>query len=667
MQRPLTTKPSPYTVVDVEVGLHRKASEALHKSLRALPGPRGVQASEFIANTALHSATLAPPRAMELVLETSKAIMTLLNRNGPKAIGFSKDGRLPKTMIVADLFGQRMGLHSDHPTLIRELCGCFYGPPDQGFDNGSFLRSSIDQMFKIAESSNSSLLLVLAAPWGSGVGDRFWRLATVRPIDDGGGQLYVDSELVLCSMQTPPARHGSSVLGQGGELAVSDAVVKSMLSAWRAIDVDSVDVTSVSKPSAGVADDGRVAVMNDVIKKLKEREAERERYIAELISNQERDTTVLITEALEKERVVWRADTEALNLALHVQGNEHAIERVRSDALRAEVAYFDAEALPAMQRHGSKVDDAVAELRGRQLVTEDELKLANTRLAEGRRRENETKRDRSNFEAAMEAKNAELAALRAEMAAADGKAADCKKTASDQVAKLLDAHVKAQAQIEALKSTNKSLTANLAAAREAADVRGAELQSKLHATDVELKNARMVSRWLLKVRLKGVQRRRAAAETCEVASGPDDSDCGATETDSSSSPTPTEPTREELLNLVASAKGLERHLTSFVEKIQNCGDGGRGKTGIGVEYKSQQTAAPSPPQHPQQPYYVQEGFFGPYFEQQQLNGGGGHYFTQHSPHPQSPQFFQHPSPQQFVPPPSPQQQQGYSRRGGGRR
>ena len=661
MAKSVTTKPSPYTAADIEVGLHRKASEALHKSLRALPGPRGLQVSEFIANTALHCATLAPPRAMELVLETSKTIMTLLNRNGPKSIGFLKHGRLPKTMIVADFFGQRMGLHSEHPTLIRELVGCFYGAPDQGFDNGSFLRSSIDQMFKIAESSNSSLLLVLVSPWGSGVGDRFWRLCTVRPVEDLGGQLYVDSELVLCSMQVPPSRRGSSVLGQCGELAVSDSVVKSMLSAWRAIDVDS---TAVAKPVGGGGDDGRVAVMSDVINKLKEREAEREQYITEMIANREQDALVLIHESLEKERAVWRADTEALNLALHVQGNEHAIERVRSDALRAEVARFDADVMPAMQRHGSKVDDAIAELRGKQLVMDDELKLANRRLAEARKKENETKRDRSNFEATMDAKNAELAALRAEMAAAHGKAADCKKTASDQVAKLLDAHVKAQAQLEALESTNKSLTANLAAAREAAEVQGAELESKLNATNLELKTARLCARWLLKVRLRGVQRRlRAAAETADVASGPDDSDCGRTEADSSSSPTPTEPTRDELLNLVASAKGLERYLTSFVEKIQNCGDGGGGKTDTGGGGTSQQTAAPSPPQHPQ-PYYVQEGFFGPYFEQQQLNGGGGHYFIPR-PHPQSPQFFQHPSPPQFVPPP--QQQQGYSRRGGGRR
>ena len=102
---------------------------------------------------------------------------------------------------------------------------------------------------------------------------------------EGGSQLYVDSELVLCSMQTPPARPGSSVLGQGGELAVSDAVVKAMLAAWHAIDVDVVDAKPARKPAGG-GDDGRVAVMNDVIRKLKEREVEREKYVAELIANQ---------------------------------------------------------------------------------------------------------------------------------------------------------------------------------------------------------------------------------------------------------------------------------------------------------------------------------------------------------------------------------------------
>ena len=72
---------------------------------------------------------------------------------------------------------------------------------------------------------------------------------------------------------------------------------------------------------------------------------------------------------------------------MDVQANEHAKERVRGD-VRAEVAYFDAETMPAMKQRDVDVDDAVAELKGKQLVMEDELKRmfrAWRRLAKGKR------------------------------------------------------------------------------------------------------------------------------------------------------------------------------------------------------------------------------------------------------------------------------------------
>jgi hypothetical protein len=612
--------------------------------------------SDFISSTTLYVATLSPPRGIELVLETSKVLMTLFNRTGPKSIGFCKDGKLPACMVVADLFGDRMGLHSAHPTLIRELCASFYGPPDGGFDNSSFLRSSIDQLAKQSDASGSSLLLVLAAPWGSAVGDRFWRLCTVRVVDDGSTQYYIDSEYALCSMQVPPARRASSVLGEGGELAASDAAVKAMLGSWRAIDADgAADAGEVVKPVHSTTD-GRVAVMAEVIKKLKERDTEREKYVEQLISNQKAETHALVEQALEAERVVWRVDIGALNLALDVSSSEVAIERVRGDALRAEVAAFDDEVSPAVENYIAKFRDGISELRGKQLVLDEELKRTSTRLSEARKKENEARRDKSAFEASLEAKNAEIAALRAELEAGKARSDDSKKTASEQVTKLLDANVDAQKRFNALKAENAALKAELDGSRKAeqqavvqetkATKARADLERESAALCVELRSARLCARWLLRVKLGKAKAAETptAVDLCDVACGPDDSDCGQTEVEPPSSSPTTEPIRdEELFNLVASAKGLERHLSSFVEKIQSAGDGSPKPTGNGHGNAYQQ------PYHPPQPHvqqytmapppvhYQNEGQFYNFYPDQQQQ--------YYAPQPHSPQHFYGPPPQ----------------------
>ena len=563
---------------DVETRLHSQESIHLHKTLCGLPGSRGRELSEFIANTALHATGACIPTAMENVIETTKTLMTLLNRQGPKSIGLWKDGKLPNFMCVLDLFGKHGGFFADGPALIRELCASFYGPVDCGFGNASLMRHEIDSMSKQADAMGTSLLLVLSAPWGCALGDRFWRLCTVRECQ-GTQTQYVDSERVLCSMQRPPARGGSSVLGQGLELATSEASVAAMLQEWRAIDVhaseasdtsDTSDTSGADAPTEGAsAADKRMAmVMSNVIKTLREQNREQQARITELETSQQEDVERRILEAVQKERQVWQVDVESLNLAMDRQAIEVDCERVRVDAMKAELVDIDNGFIPSVQKQTAAFESALSTLRGKLLVMEDELKTCKTRLVESRKRDNDLRKERSHFEAMMESRSGELSALRAELDDGRQKAEGAKRTASEQVAQLLDKNVEAGRQIEQLKEEVSRLTVAVEEARSERAV----VESKEAGIVQQLKEAKACVKWLLAIRVAR-QTRPVAACVEEEASV---EDRGETEKESTSTPPEVKVVaasegvdRDYLLNLVASAKGLVAHIGSFVDKVQN--------------------------------------------------------------------------------------------------
>jgi hypothetical protein len=515
---------------------------------------------------------------MENVVETTKTLITLLNRQCPKSIGMWKDGKLPKFMCVLDLFGKHCGFFADGPALIRELCASFYGPVDCGFGNASLMRHEIDSMSKQADAMGTSLLLVLSAPWGCALGDRFWRLCTVRECQ-GTQTQYVDSERVLCSMQRPPARVGSSVLGQGIELATSEASVAAMLQEWRAIDVNASEAPDILETShtygadaptecASAADKRMVAVMSNVIKTLRDQNREQQARITELETSQQEDVDRRIAEAVQKERLVWKVDVESLNLAMERQAIEVDYERVRVDTMKAELVGIDNGFIPSVQKQTAEFESALSTLRGKLLVMEDELKTCKTRLSESRKRDNDSRKERSQFEAMMESRSGELSALRAALEDGRQKAEGAKRTASEQVAQLLDKNVEAGRQIEQLK---EEVSRRTAAVEEARSDR-AVVESKEAGIVQQLKEAKACVKWLLAIRV--ARQTRHVSECVEAEASVEDR--GVTEKESTSTPPEVEVVgategvdRDYLLNLVASAKGLVAHLGSFVDKVQN--------------------------------------------------------------------------------------------------
>jgi len=531
-------------MMDVETQIHTRESTELHTALRALSGPRGIELSEFISNTAVHATEARASSPLEVVVETTKTLMTLFNQpGGPKSIGFWTGTGMPRFMAVLDVFGKRGGFHSENPALIRELCSSFYGPVDCGFGNGNTMRHAIDTLARQAESSGNSLLLVLSTPWGGAIGDRFWRLCSVRIFQDSPIQ-YIDSDVVLCSMQRPPAVSGSSVLGPHFEHKVSNASLNCMLKEWRAIDINgdtsNEQSTDAYEDRSYDSDANRMLkVMSNLIKTLKIRDCEQQARIVELEASRSLEIDHCINEALQRERAIWMKDVECINQAMESQSIEVETERVRVDVLLSELRDVDDVVTPRLKNRTAEYELALSTMRGKLLVLEEELKACKSKLTDSRKRDNEVRRERSNHDAVVESKVLEIASVRSALETSRGKLDSLKRTTSDQVVQLLDKNVEAGRYIERLKSDAAHLSQTLENERS----HSAIAESKANAVHAdELKKANLCMKWIRALRSTRPIEQPVA--------------------------TPAELNRNELLNIVASTKGLIAHMHSFVDKVQ---------------------------------------------------------------------------------------------------
>jgi hypothetical protein len=617
---------------DVETECHRKESIAMHAALRKISGRTGKELSEFIANTAVKSTDAFGQSSLEIVYEQTKTLMTLFNTEGPKKLGFDVDGELPAFMVVADLFGNRRGFHSKHPAIIRELCATFYGPVDCGFGNGSLIRHEIDVMTKQAKAIGCSLLLVLSAPWGTALGERFWRLCTVRKCADESK--YIDSEYVFSSMQRPPAVQGSSVMGDSFSVVSCAASIAAMMKSWRAVDIDT-DQNETHDPTPTTTDDTQdskmISVMQDVIKNLKTRDKEQQALIKELESEREREVEKRVHERIEKERFVWATDTESLNRQIECQANEVAMERVKYDALKSEIRHLDSTLMPHVKSMYDEFQRSLSELCGKQLVLEEEIKSCNKKLSDARKRDTEFKRERTGFESTLDAKSAELTALRTEMRHLEGRSEQAKRTASDQITSLVDANQKASEKLAALQTALDGASATKHDALKKLETAESASRSEKNERRVDDIVANDAHDALVKARafFKWATRTTKNAKPATQAEKPEtDVDERGTTGGESPSDTGTKLVTQDLFNLVASSKGLIAHLNSFVEKVQA---GGQPHT----------PERDSPVQPPPQPFfYTPPQYFGPphahyhsnYQQQPQYNNNQGFHPNHHHHH-----------------------------------
>jgi len=636
----------------------------MHASLRKLAGNKGKKLSAFIANTTVKATNAFAQTSMEIVLEQTKTLMSIFNNAGPKSIGFDYEGKMPRFMVVVDLFGSRCGFHSNSPTLIRELCASFYGPVDGGFGNGSLIRYEIDVIAKQAAALNSSVLLVLSAPWGTAIGDRFWRLCTVRKTEEGK---YLDSEYTFSSMQRPPATQGSSVMDPGCDGITFNAAAAAMAKEWRAIDIDDSSSTGVTSTTQAETpntqpDSKMHSVMLDVIKNLRIRDKEQQVRISELESEQEQEIKRRVEEALGKLRTVWQADVESLHKSLDEHSKQVAIERVNVDALKVEVSHLDHIIIPECKEMSADFKKSLSDLCGKQLVLEDEIKSCSKKLCEARKRDTEVKKERSGFEAILDAKATEVASLRSELESMRDKSSEAKRTASEQITSLLDARSEVSARVDELKAQLKGARADADAkdgelSAERIAVKKAtslvkELQGKLEKTcaknkkqlersEADLKAARVCALWTISIYRRQALKFKSAPPASPVPTessiDPDDqSSDGRGSTGGGTGDHKPAETEEkgachaDLLNLVASSKGLVAHLQSFVEKVQS---GGAHATQPTQQQHFSELASYHPQQ--QQQYYPQA------FDQQHIQMYPNLY-PHHHLNPMAPQFLQAP-------------------------
>ena len=600
--------------VEIESETHRKESVELHTKLRNLSGQKGRELSDFIAKSSLKSTNAFGQTSSEIVFETTKTIITIFNTSGPKTIGFEKDGAIPKYMVFADIFGKRGGYYSNSPTFIRELCSSFYGQVDAGFGNGSLIRHEIDVVSAKSEAIGASILLVLSSPWGAAIGDRFWRLCTVRA-ENGS---YIDSEYAFCSMQRPPASPGSSVLEN--VLNTSCSVAASVLcNEWRAINIDcSSEIDEISDVSGSnqSQDSKLVSIMSKVIETLRIREREQQLRISELESNQKLEIERQLSSEIEKERDVWKSEVSALQKSIEISAYEVCTERVRVDALGVEIVHLDNSIIPACKEMASDFKNALSDLCGKQLLLEEELKTCNKKLASARKRDSELKKERAAFESALDAKATELSALRSEFEDFKTRSEEAKKTASAQISSLLDSRSDERSTIENMQSKLK----------EAHDLEIVENTARSIKTIEKLKEelieARLCAKWVISIHRKKLEKCNAEYKTKNtvISTESDDESAdnrGQTGFETLEKSTQLDDSRAEdkricttdLLNLVASTKGLVAHLNSFVEKVQS-----NGNDSVNKHPQQQQTYSPPQEQwhevsHPPENPYMHHQFY----------------------------------------------------------
>ena len=440
----------------------------MHRSLQH--SANGKALSEFINNACVARLVEAHETSILKVMQLSKILMTAINMEGGLArTGFVDDRReLPKFMVIADLMGKRVALWSNAATIIRELCGSFYGSGATHFGQGSLLRHDIDAAAAAAEVSSTTLCLVLVSPWGEALGDRFWRLMTIQKTESGA---YRDSDSVLTSMQSPPLRAGMSVLGERMEQCVHARVVEAFCNEWRALNCDGGCVVGGVGAPSKPTDARETVVLRGVVASLRAENDRLKQSLDSLKTSKEAEVRARVDEKLDCERAIFYADIESLNGSLEVHSNQTTIERVACDALRTSLEAADAE----IERLGTQIRT----LRGEVLVAQETsshtkkhrneeleklreaLKTARAevkRIEAARKQEVDQKMaERADAHALalqLESQRAEVERLAAELQNSNSRESTFRDTASEQAGRLLDLN---QANTDKLKACERKI------------------------------------------------------------------------------------------------------------------------------------------------------------------------------------------------------------------
>lgn len=460
-ERPMARNP----FSDKTTQRHTEESRALHASLqRSRPG---AVLSRFVANTLTLNANLSRVPVQTRVLETARTFCTILESpSGHAGIGMTTGtGEIPHFMAIADIFGDKVAAWSEKQTLIREMCSCNYGSADGAFGMGSAMRSDVDAMVEMVDclpredpgKTAASLVLVLSAPWGLGLGERFWRLFSVRKGVDGK---IIDSEFVLTSLHQPPARQGRTVFGDDGMRATSKQVEAFRREA-RATCIDAVAETVDSPTTVLGVPAGQAASCEEVVSKQKYDVAMSlvRDLRAQLSSTKEqleashRDRDVQVAQLAEK-RVTSVQDMLHSDIAnlyaqldierTHTQDalNVQQQTQVYMHVMEGELTEFDEE-IQRFQSDMAVINDRVTELNGRLLVSEDDRDSQKRTSLSKSRKNTELERQvrvlQSKLDAQIESTTAEKRRLEEELLSVRQRLDESKRTSASTLSSVYDA------------------------------------------------------------------------------------------------------------------------------------------------------------------------------------------------------------------------------------
>lgn len=590
---------------------HTEESRALHASLqRSRPG---AVLSRFVANTLTLNANLSRVPVQTRVLETARTLCTILETPaGHASIGMTTGtGEIPRFMVIADIFGDKVAAWSEKNTLIREMCSCNYGSADAAFGMGSAMRSDVDAMVEMVDclpredpgKTAPSLVLVLSAPWGLGLGERFWRLFSVRKGFDGN---IIDSEFVLTSLHPPPARQGRTVFGDDGMRATCKQVEAFRREA-RATCIDAIAEIVDSPTTVLGVPAGPAASCEDIVSKQKYDVAMSlvRDLRAQLSSTKEqleashRDRDVQVAQLAEKKvtsvQDMLHSDIASLYAQLDFERtrtqdalNVQRQTQVYMHVLEGELTESDEE-ITRFQSDMAVMNARVTELNGRLLVSEDDRDSQKRTNSSKSRKNTELERQvrvlQSKLDAHIESTTAEKRRLEEELLSVQQRLDESKRTSAATLSSVYDAR---DAEAKRVQENESKLHARM----ESAMVDVVEQKTKLLLTlsrcacylfaeagrrrrerrRAVYKHAESVFLWILKVArmriaakshvveekiVSEVSTSESAAQTDRDTAPSVDSETGA---DADSTPFPAD--------AVASAKSCISVLERFVERAQ---------------------------------------------------------------------------------------------------
>jgi len=229
-------------------------------------------------------------------------------------------------------------------------------------------------------------------------------------------------------------------------------VVQSMLSSWRAVDLDASEPTPVVGGTGDQVttkqDVKLIKVLSGVVSNLKASQRRDEETIAELRSTMQTQIDLRVMELVSTQAAVWKTEVELLTKEISRISNAFTEERVLKDTLMEEVMRFDTTDMQKVKATFEQQDATLRAVRGQSLIDREASLAIDKKLADARRKEGDARKRRDELDATLETQMRQLSTLRVELEAARTTQKDSKRESSTRLADLVEGQSKLQQRVK---------------------------------------------------------------------------------------------------------------------------------------------------------------------------------------------------------------------------